>query len=54
MVIFASILAGALWGGVQARRHGGTGADIAQYAAVWGLIGAILGSALTLALGALI
>ena len=54
MVILASIVAGAVWGGFQARRHGGTGADIGQYAAVWGLIGAILGSALTLGLSAVI
>jgi len=46
MVILAAMLAGALWGGYQARRHGGSGADIAQYAAVWGIIGALLGTAL--------
>ncbi len=54
MVIIASIVAGAVWGGFQARRHGGTGADIAQYAIVWGLIGAILGAVLSLGLSAVI
>ncbi len=47
MIVIAGILAGAVWGGVFARRRGGSGADIAQYAAVWGIIGAILGLMIT-------
>jgi len=43
MIIIAGMLGGALWGAVHARRRGGSGFDIAQYAAVWGIIGAILG-----------
>lgn len=50
MVIIAGLVAGVLWGGYQARRHGGTGGDIAQYAAVWGIIGGLLGTAITLGL----
>lgn len=50
MVILAGLLAGAFWGGYQARRHGGSVADVAQYAAVWGIIGALVGTALWLGL----
>ncbi|MCB1389845.1 MAG: hypothetical protein KDK12_12005 [Rhodobacteraceae bacterium] len=46
MVILAGLVAGALWGGLQARRHGGSGFDVAQYAAVWGIIGVLLATAL--------
>ncbi len=34
---------GAVIGGVQARRRDGKGADIAQWAAVGGILGGILG-----------
>ncbi|MCB1345297.1 MAG: hypothetical protein H6900_11905 [Rhodobacter sp.] len=47
MFIFAGFLIGAVWGGIFARRKGGERLDIVQYAAVWGLIGAILGTVLT-------
>ena len=47
MFIFAGLLIGAIWGGVFARRKCGERLDIVQYAAVWGLIGAILGTVLT-------
>jgi len=43
MIIIAGVLIGAVLGALTARRRGGNGFDIAQYAAVWGLIGAILG-----------
>jgi len=43
MIIIAGIVIGALLGAANARRRGGSGFDIAQYAAVWGIIGAILG-----------
>lgn len=50
MIIIAGILGGAAWGAIHARRRGGSGLDIAQYAAVWGLIGGILGMFATVAL----
>lgn len=43
MVIIAGIIIGALIGAFNARKRGGTGLDLAQYAAVGALIGAILG-----------
>lgn len=48
MIIAVFMLGGATWGGLHAKKRGGKGFDIAQYAAVWGLIGAILGTALTI------
>jgi len=42
MVVLAGILVGAVWGGLHARRRGGSGKDIAQYAAVWGIIGGLV------------
>ena len=42
MIILAGILLGAVWGGVYSRRKGGTRLDVAQYAAVWGIIGGLL------------
>ncbi|MCW1933641.1 hypothetical protein [Pararhodobacter zhoushanensis] len=42
MVILAGILLGAVWGGFYARRKGGSGPDMAQYAGVWGIIGGLL------------
>ena len=43
MIVIVSALAGALLGALRARRMNGNGYDIAQYAAVFGLIGALLG-----------
>ena len=42
MVILAGIFLGALWGYLYAARRNGSGKDKAQYAAVWGVIGAIV------------
>ncbi|MFN3953004.1 MAG: hypothetical protein ACK4LQ_01035 [Pararhodobacter sp.] len=50
MIIIAGIVSGAAWGAVHARKRGGSGFDIAQYAAVWGIIGAILGTFATIGL----
>lgn len=50
MVIIAFLLIGALWGVFYVRKRNGTGFDMLQYAAVWGLIGAILGMFATLGL----
>lgn len=43
MLIIAGLILGALWGGFLARRRGGKGFDIAQYAAVYALAFALLG-----------
>lgn len=48
MIIIAGFAIGLIWGVVQARRQGGTGFDVAQYAAVWALIGGILATFLSL------
>ena len=54
MIFIGSMVPGAVWGGLSARRRGGSGFDVAQYATVWGLIGLILGLALTVAIDRLI
>ena len=43
MIYIPAALIGALLGGFTARRRGGTGLDIAQYAAVYGIAFALLG-----------
>ncbi|MBE3639766.1 hypothetical protein [Mangrovicoccus algicola] len=43
MIVIVALLAGAAFGGLTARRRGGNRWDIAQYAAVCAIIGAILG-----------
>lgn len=48
MIFFTAILAGALFGALTARRRGGRPFDIAQYAAVYAIIAAILGLFLTI------
>ena len=50
MIILASTLGGAIWGVMHVRKRGGTGLDMAQYGAVWGMIGGVLGVAATIAL----
>ena len=50
MLILLALAAGAAWGAFQARRRGGGGKDIAQYAAVGAIIGAILGTVATVIL----
>lgn len=50
MVILAGIVVGALWGVFYARRNAGSGKDVALYATVWGLIGAILSAFLAVGL----
>lgn len=54
MIVIAGILIGVIWGVIYVRRRGGTGFDIAQYAAVWGIIGAILGIVATIGIERLI
>lgn len=48
MIIVAGILIGSIWGVIYVRRQEGAGFDMAQYAAVWGLIGGLLGVILTI------
>jgi uncharacterized protein YqgC (DUF456 family) len=43
MIIIAGIIIGALVGAFNARKRGGSRLDIAQYAGVGALIGAMLG-----------
>lgn len=54
MIVLAGLIAGAVWGGMQARRRGGSGFDMAQYAGVWGIIGTILGLAVTVGIDRMI
>ena len=43
MLPILTAVAGAIAGAVTARRKEGTGFDMAQWAAVWGIIGGLLG-----------
>ena len=50
MIILVSAIAGALWGGYQAKRRGGNRKDIAQYAAGYGIAFALVGTFGTIAI----
>ena len=50
MIVIAAALVGAVTGGLKARRRNGDAADIAQYAAGFGICFALLGLILTIAL----
>ncbi|MHA6343901.1 apolipoprotein acyltransferase [Roseivivax sp. CAU 1761] len=50
MIVVLLALLGAVIGGLTARRRKGSGADIAQYAAVYGILFALIGLVLTIAL----
>lgn len=54
MIFIGGMVAGAVWGGLSARRRGGGGFDVAQYAIVGGLIGLVLGLAVTVGVDRLI
>lgn len=43
MLSIAGLVIGALWGGLRAKRRGGSGLDMAQYAAAHGLVLAMIG-----------
>ncbi|WP_308916983.1 apolipoprotein acyltransferase [Jannaschia sp. LMIT008] len=43
MLPILTAIVGAVLGGLVARRRKGNGFDIAQWAAVWGIIGGLLG-----------
>ncbi len=52
MIVFAAIICGAILGAITARNREGTGLDIAQYAAGYGIAFGLLGLFLTLIIGA--
>ena len=47
MFVIGGLLLGAIGGGLRARARGGKPADIAQYAAVYGILFGLLGLFLT-------
>ncbi|MFT7596982.1 MAG: hypothetical protein ACI8R4_004325 [Paracoccaceae bacterium] len=50
MIVFGAALIGAVLGGMTARKRGGAGADIAQYAAGYGIAFAMVGLLVTIAI----
>jgi hypothetical protein len=50
MFVFGGMLIGAVLGGMTAQRRGGRPLDIAQYAAGYGILFAVIGVALTVAI----
>jgi hypothetical protein len=50
MFVIGGLILGAIGGGLRAKARGGKRADIAQYAAVYGLLFGVLGLFLTIAL----
>jgi hypothetical protein len=50
MIVILFTVAGAIWGGRVAKKRGGNGLDIAQYAAGYGIAFGLLGLFLTVAI----
>ena len=50
MIVILAALAGAIWGGFVAKKRGGKPADIAQYAAGYGIAFALAGLFVTIVL----
>lgn len=50
MIVMAGLIGGALWGAIHAKKRGGNRMDMAQYAAVYGIIFGLLGLAATIAM----
>ncbi|MCG6904695.1 MAG: hypothetical protein LJE68_18640 [Rhodobacter sp.] len=48
MIVLASALIGAIWGGYRAKRNGGNRLDMAQYAAGFAIAFALLGLVVTI------
>lgn len=48
MIVILAALAGAIWGGLLARKRGGKPADIAQYAAGYAIALALAGLIVTI------
>lgn len=49
MIVIAGLVLGAAFGALRAKRRGGAGLDIAQYAAVHAILFGLLGVLLTIA-----
>jgi len=49
MIVILSAVIGATWGGLMAKRRGGNRKDLAQYAAGMGVLFAIIGLFVTIA-----
>ena len=43
MIVLAGLVLGAVWGAMTARRRGGNRMDVAQYVAVGGIAGGLVG-----------
>ena len=50
MFVFGGMLIGAVMGGMTAKRRGGKPLDVAQYAAGYGILFAVIGMVLTVAI----
>ncbi len=50
MIVIAGLVSGVLLGAITAKRRGGRGADMAQYAAGFGILFALIGLFLTILL----
>ncbi len=50
MIVIAGLIGGAVWGALHAKKRGGNRMDMAQYAAVYGIIFALLGLVATVVL----
>lgn len=48
MIVILGLIAGALWGARSARQRNGNRKDIAQYAAVGSILGALIGLFVTI------
>ena len=51
MIVIAAVICGAILGALTARRREGTGLDMAQYAAGYGIAFGVLGLFLSIAIG---
>ncbi len=51
MIAVLAFVAGAIYGGLQARRRKGEPFDVAQWAAVYGIVFGLAGLILTIVLG---
>lgn len=50
MIVYGFIILGAIFGALRARRRNLDRADMAQYAAVFGLLGALVGAVVSVVL----
>ena len=54
MIVIAAFFAGAMFGALRARRRGGSGFDIAQYALVHAILFGIIGMFVTIGIDRLV